>query len=484
MRFMLKLPPIPPIVTTTLLFALLLAMLTMSSKQVYTFPYASLDTCFVNNIDWQTTQNKDLLAYIAEKKRPFYYRDIEIKAQHVHRQAIHCLSTCKRLQRKLLTYGYSKQFSDSISNTLFSFHRFIIQQIGRVYQQPLSEYMLTGINALPAALANLKLLSPDDRLTLFYAIQYYILYEEHTILKELSIEKSGCILDVDASEIMAVPGKSFCYPGEKIHTRIFKALYNKAIDPTITVDRGGIDTVMNGVAQWSGRTHKLGLQYVHGTATIHTQINKIEQTITRPWSFSYVVIAPGISLSLDKMHLLYAGIPTIVTLSAPGYEPEKLTLRVPGAMVKKTGDGQYEVIANRKTKKLWAYLDAENEKGDVTTLEGMEIKVVPPPQPAVVIEDNDTGFLPAADLQHPQQLIARPAAYNYDLSTKYTIHSFEYTLLLYDKKTTIGPVRVDGSTLPAIADTVEHGSLFISNIECSDEYGNSYEPLTTSFFLQ
>ncbi len=194
---------------------------------------------------------------------------------------------------------------------------------------------------------------------------------------------------------------------------------------------------------WSGKVHGLGTGKVEGTETIET----MDGPKVYPWSFSYFVAAPGVTLELDSMKILYRGIANPVSITVPGYPLSKISLRVPGAKVNKIADGRYELtVTDKAAKKLTAYTDATNNKGRTSTVNIVELKVKLPPPPECLINGvkNDTLSLNIFNT-HAELNIQAPDS---DFAASYDLVKYSATLLKTSKQC-IGPIECNNPKLAA-----------------------------------
>jgi hypothetical protein len=111
-------------------------------------------------------------------------------------------------------------------------------------------------------------------------------------------------------------------------------------------NKGNIDDLTlrsDAIVLWEDKALELGLNYVQGNVLARYA----KQNISEPFSFSYFVSAPGIAFHLDKANLCYVGVPNPISISIPGYLADKIKLRVSGAKVSKTEDGQFEIFFSK-----------------------------------------------------------------------------------------------------------------------------------------
>src|SRR5690606_25038312 len=133
----------------------------------------------------------------------------------------------------------------------------------------------------------------------------------------------------DALTAIAVPKTSYALEGQEIEATIMLAAYNKSANPTIS---GGNVVVKDGVGTMKFKASGAGLKTVNGVITI----DKAGKKESYPYKFEYMVGSAGASLQLDKMNVMYIGVPNPITLSASGYNIEDVKLNMPDATLTST----------------------------------------------------------------------------------------------------------------------------------------------------
>lgn len=228
--------------------------------------------------------------------------------------------------------------------------------------------------------------------------------------------------DIIIDEMMpiAVPNTSYALEGDDITATITLAAYNKAINPTITSNRGAVQ-VKDGVGTLKFKASGAGMQTVNGQISMVTR----GQTKTYPYKFEYMVGSAGASLQLDKMNVMYIGVPNPVTVSAAGYNIQDVSLSIPGAQeVKKTGNGTYEVMVNKQTNDLPYSIVAKSKSGGSSTVGTgkLRVKVIPPP--TATIGGHASPYMAASTAKAQQGVIAKLE--NFDFEAKFQVLSFKF----------------------------------------------------------
>lgn len=257
---------------------------------------------------------------------------------------------------------------------------------------------------------------------------------------------------------------------------------------TIKVDNGNIfDSILNTemIAYWQGIAKHLGKNTVSGS------ISKIfkQDTITRPFSFSYFVSAPGIAFHLDKANVCYVAVPNPISISVPGYPADKIKLKVADAKVSKTEDGRFEVFFSKiPLNKVYAYVEATNEQGRTSTVHSMELKVKNLPAPVTNLERFKESVMSIDSFfaNESLQLFSSDLAFQMD----YDVVSFQVECITHKHKY-IEPITVYGAEysnsheLMSVFNAATVGDRFIfSNIRAKATNGKKYEALPVSILLK
>lgn len=254
----------------------------------------------------------------------------------------------------------------------------------------------------------------------------------------------------------------------------------------IKVESGSVDTIpYNNRFSWSFRAKNLGLNFVHGS--INVQYDTVN--ITRPFSFSYFVSAPGIAFHLDKVNVCYVAVPNPISISVPGYPADKINLKVADAKVNKIEDGQFEIFFSKTpSNKVYAYVVATNEQGRTSTVHSMELKVRDLPAPVTNLERIKESGISLEELKNLKSIMVQPVDSAFDL--EYEVISFQVEGITQDGKY-IEPIRLYGAQffnkpeLMSVLNAATVGDRFIfSHIRTKATNGKEYEALPISILLK
>lgn len=254
----------------------------------------------------------------------------------------------------------------------------------------------------------------------------------------------------------------------------------------IKVESGSVDTIpYNNRFSWSFQAKNLGLNFVHGS--INVQYDTVN--VTRPFSFSYFVSAPGIAFHLDKANLCYVGVPNPISISVPGYPADKINLKVAGAKVSKIEDGRFEIFFSKITSaKVYAYVEATNEKGRTSTVHSMELKVKDLPVPITNLESFKEGGISLEELKNLKSI--KVQSLDSTIAMEYEVISFQVECITHQHKY-IEPITVYGAEysnsheLMSVFNAASVGDRFIfSNIRAKAANAREYEALPVSILLK
>ncbi len=229
--------------------------------------------------------------------------------------------------------------------------------------------------------------------------------------------------DIIIDEMMpiAVPNTSYALDGDEITATVTLAAYNKAINPSISSNRGAV-AVKDGVGTLKFKASGAGLQTVNGVISMVTR----GQTKTYPYKFEYMVGSAGASMQLDKMNVMYIGVPNPVTISAAGYNIQDVSLSIPGAQeLKKTGNGTYEVLVNKATSEMPYTIVAKTKAGGTSTVGSGKLRVKIIPNPEATVAGKSSGLVPTGTAKAEIGILAMLK--NFDFDAKFVVTSYRFT---------------------------------------------------------
>ncbi|KQR92664.1 gliding motility protein GldM [Chryseobacterium sp. Leaf180] len=186
----------------------------------------------------------------------------------------------------------------------------------------------------------------------------------------------------------------------------------------------GVSRTENGKGYLPLNTGGLGERTISGNITLTDATGKAQQF---PFTHTYNVIAgpqqvkleKGLLLSADKMNVMYRGLENPVTGSILGADNAKLSLSAPGAVVKNTGKGKWNVIPTTGTT-VKLTLSGTDPTGK-TVSEVFEYRIKGIPKPQGQIRGKSVNFMPASSIGNQIVTAALP---DFDFPVSFTVNSF------------------------------------------------------------
>lgn len=258
-------------------------------------------------------------------------------------------------------------------------------------------------------------------ITLLSKFQNDVRNSESMVVNELFNEAGSEQLKFDAIKGVAVTTNSYALSGQKVEAQILLAAYNNKINPTVSSSGGKVTKIQDGIAYWETTASGVGVQKVHGTVSINS--NGIVKT--EPWEFAYTVGSTGASIQLDKMNVFYIGVPNPITVSAAGYSIEDVSVSIPGAQIKQTGKGTYDIMVTQPGE-VQANILAKTDAG-VKPVGGLKVRVKTIPDPVAKIAGKTGGYLPASTFRAQLGIIA--VLENFEFDARFVVTSFEFSYL-------------------------------------------------------
>lgn len=186
----------------------------------------------------------------------------------------------------------------------------------------------------------------------------------------------------------------------------------------------GVSRQENGKGYLPLNTGGLGEKKIGGVITLTDATGKAQQF---PFTHTYNVIAgpqqvkleQGLLLSADKMNVMYRGLENPVTGSILGADNAKLSLSAPGAVVKNTGKGKWNVVPS--TGNIVKLTLSGTDPTGKTVSQVFEYRIKGVPRPQGQIRGKAVNFMPVGSI--PNQIVAA-ALPDFDFPVSFTVNSF------------------------------------------------------------
>ncbi len=190
-----------------------------------------------------------------------------------------------------------------------------------------------------------------------------------------------------------------------------------------------------------------------------------------PFEGSYMVAAPSVAVSADKMNVIYIGVPNPISVSAAGIAPSELQVSGSGISLSPSGPGKYIATATTPGE---ASITVSAKTKDGVKAQGppvkFRVKPIPPPV-AKAGGKTGTAVMSVNEVKGIGGIGAELAGFDFD--AKFVVTSFEFTAAIKGKG--IQEVSNSNSLTPgmmsAIQSAVAGTRIFISEVKAKGPDG-------------
>ncbi len=149
----------------------------------------------------------------------------------------------------------------------------------------------------------------------------------------------------------AIVGQNSNYlmPGQELEIKAGIGAFSKAAQPTISINGSSVAIGEEGFALYKTQAGSVGPHSVPVRISFFNQTTGKDEI--KEVKVDYVVGSANASIALDKMNVLYIGVPNPVTVAASGGGDDKVQFSVNGGggTYNKKGNGRYDVFVNQVT---------------------------------------------------------------------------------------------------------------------------------------
>ncbi len=330
---------------------------------------------------------------------------------------------------------------DTVRSKILEFRKFLLGIVKPEDSGRISPLMPLRIDAAPKDennptgdwnRGNFEHMPSIAALALFSKFQNDIRSSEALVVKQLFEEAHLHDIKFDTTGAIAIPKTSYALAGDKIEASILIAAFNKSNKPEVTITQGGgtKKEAKDGVVPWETIAQGTGLQTVKGRIILHTE----NGDLNKDWSFDYVVGSTGASMQLDKMNVLYIGVPNPVTISAAGYAVEDVYLEFPGGSgVTQEGSNGHFILKATKTFNAFnplnvdIYAKSKDPKGAPSKISTIPLRVKEIPTPMPVVNDQAGGNFKASLWR--VQIAPMAKLKDFDFDAKFVITSMQFSVM-------------------------------------------------------
>lgn len=273
---------------------------------------------------------------------------------------------------------------------------------------------------------------------------------------------------VNALQAMVNPRSTAVAAGEAFEANIFLGAQIGSISPTITVD--GEPLPLNGsTGKYRVETKQPGVY--SKPVSIQFRNARTGKMETYQTMVEYEVFQTRAIVSPEAMNVLYLGLENPISVSVPGYEPNKVSASLSPAdvgTITKVAEGKYVVkITKRNPAGAKVNVTVRTADGDVKSMAPSYFRIKKVPSPYANILNKTGGKITRSALQYAKDL-------NATLDPAFPYQGVGYTIVQYDfiyqsntqlHRGTINSSKVQGE-LKTLFSEAERGDMFIiSNIQ-------------------
>lgn len=225
-------------------------------------------------------------------------------------------------------------------------------------------------------------------ITILSKLQNDVKNSETEVVSYLLSNVDSDALKFDTVTAKVIPQSNYVLLGEDYKADVFIAAYSKTQKPQILAGdydmqkkafNGKADSlpVEAGQGKYTMRASREGFVKWGGTISIKSPKGK---TLTYPFESEFIVARPALTVSADKMNVLYAGVANPISISVPGIPTERLTPTISSGSLRPLGNGKYEVTGVSGTAASVSVV-ATMENGEKRSMGKIDFRVKPLPQP-------------------------------------------------------------------------------------------------------
>lgn len=195
-------------------------------------------------------------------------------------------------------------------------------------------------------------------------------------------------LKFDTVTAKVIAQSNYVLLGEEYKADVFIGAFNKTINPTVLTGDydaaagkfiGSYDSVpvSRGMGKYTTKTSKEGFVKWGGTISLKSPKGKV---LSYPFESEYIVARPALTVSAEKMNVMYEGVENPVSVSVPGVPNERLSVSIDNGTMRATGNGKFTVTnvrAGTATVSVMATME-NGEKKNMGTI-AFRVKNLPKP---------------------------------------------------------------------------------------------------------
>lgn len=257
---------------------------------------------------------------------------------------------------------------------------------------------------------------------------------ESEVVEHLLAKSSGETIPFDTVAAKVVSESNYVLLGEKFKADVFIAAFNKTLktdvltgdyDAASKAFKGTVDSVpvIRGMGKYSAAASSEGFKTLRGIIRMVSPKGKVFEY---PYETEYIVAKPALTVSADKMNVMYAKLANPISVSVPGVPNDKLSVSIDNGKLVPTGKGKFDVI-DTHAGKATVHVMAEMGNGEKRMMGEITFKVKNLPKPTAKIADLSTSGRMKQGILAIQGAIQCFYDPNFDFNAKAVVTSFKMT---------------------------------------------------------
>jgi gliding motility-associated protein GldM len=219
----------------------------------------------------------------------------------------------------------------------------------------------------------------------------------------------------------AIVGQNSNYlmPGQELEIKAGVGAFSKAAQPSISIGGSNVAIGEEGYALYKTQAGAVGQHSVPVRISFFNQTTGKDDV--REVKVDYVVGSANASIALDKMNVLYIGVPNPVTIAASGGGDDKVVATISGGSLQRTGPGKYIATVNTISDNCMITVSVE---GKVAGQSQFRVRTIPEAQ--AYVGGQPSGANIAAGAFKAQGGVGAGIK-NFPFELEYNVQSFTFT---------------------------------------------------------
>ena len=233
-------------------------------------------------------------------------------------------------------------------------------------------------------------------------------------------------LKFDTVAAKVIPQSNYVMLGEEYKADVFIAAFSKTKKPQVLIDNTAVE-VEKGLGKYSAKATREGIVNYSGTIKV---ISPKGKEVVFPFKSEYIVAKPALTVSAEKMNVVYLGLDNPISVSVPGIPNERLTVSATNAILKNNGNGKF-IVNVKNGPKVDVNVFATMENGEKRNMGVMTFRVKRVPKPVAKLgEITDEGKMTKPQFDN---LVTLESYYeNFDFGATCKVVSFDMSYFIGD----------------------------------------------------